>query len=274
MIDDPYLFLFLSGFLTDVEFQRLTSTCRMFKNDPLIVTELKRRLGKSTSFVLNTCTRKLVLDALTFGNSRDGMWISARPPSDVSVPIDDLTDSTDGFLDMLSVTITTPRICFCWNGTLHPDLVLLARRKGGVVARVASSYVASVEFVFEDAVIAANAVGVPNDVGATNATLTEIRFRAMNRAKDVHRVALFVAQMTGIGALSGVLFMTMCLLLDDCIWGESENTRFGGKVCSVDARRCLYIGVVTMTLVASVSDQVALLLNSIRIRSPKINIVP
>ena len=170
-IDDPYLLLYLSSFLTIRDFVHLSRTSRLFAKDPLITDELTKRIRNNISAEFISFTNNQIY------TKNIGIYEETRDTTLLVFPIMPVVPIFEFTLDIpserLSFDIQTPNWKFCWSGVLYNNDISDIGNTSFVI-HIAESAFASIQAV------------VIRDSGVV--FLTEIRFRFVRNIHDrLHR---------------------------------------------------------------------------------------
>jgi hypothetical protein len=160
-IDDPYLLLYLSSFLTIRDFIHLSRTSRLFADDPLITDELTKRIRSNISaeFISFTNDQIYTENVGIYEFSDTTVLVFPIKPL---VPMLEFTQDVPS--ERLSFDIQTPNWRFRWSGVLYNNVIENA------VIHIAKSPFASIQVV----------ANRDSDI----VFLTEIRFRFARNIPD------------------------------------------------------------------------------------------
>lgn len=181
-IDDPYLLLYLSSFLTIRDFIHLSRTSRLFADDPLITDELTKRIRSNISaeFISFTNDQIYTENVGIYEFSDTTVLVFPIKPL---VPMLEFTQDVPS--ERLSFDIQTPNWRFRWSGVLYNNVIENA------VIHIAKSPFASIQVV----------ANRDSDI----VFLTEIRFRLArnipDRLRREHRKWFWQMTMLAIFAL-------------------------------------------------------------------------
>jgi hypothetical protein len=154
-IDDPYLLLYLSSFLTIRDFVHLSRTSRLFADDPLITDELAKRIRNNISarFISLTNDQIYTDNVNIYEFSDKTALVFSIPP----VPMLELTQDVPS--ERLSFDIRTPNWRFRWSGVLYnndndmPSIIRVAKSPFASIQIVTSEdagivFIAEIRFSF------------------------------------------------------------------------------------------------------------------------------
>ncbi len=157
MIEDPYLLLYLSTFLTVRDFIHLSQTSRLFTDDILFTDEIKKRIHSQTSveFMSNT-NESVSSDTFKIYEFQEKIYLVF---SLSSIPIEFIHNVPS---ERITFNIQTPNWKFRWSGVLFENDIIQLNNTSFVIY-IAKTQYASIQLVAHRC--------------DDNITITEIRFR-------------------------------------------------------------------------------------------------
>ncbi len=157
MIEDPYLLLYLSTFLTVRDFIHLSQTSRLFTDDILFNDEIKKRIHSQTSveFISNT-NESVSSNTFKIYEFQEKIYLVF---SLSSIPIEFIHNVPS---ERITFNIQTPNWKFRWSGVLFENDIIQLNNTSFIIY-IAKTQYASIQLVAHRC--------------DDNITITEIRFR-------------------------------------------------------------------------------------------------
>jgi hypothetical protein len=142
MIEDPYLLLYLSSFLTVRDFINLSRTSRLFTDDPLILGEVHSRIHNSISLQFTSVVNeKTYSENTTIHNLPDSTWLVFNiTPTPMLEIIQDVPS------ERLIFHIKTPQWSFSWSGVLFNNDICRVSNTAHLI-HVANNLYASIDII-------------------------------------------------------------------------------------------------------------------------------